>query len=243
MTDGGALPLFPEDSHVNRSAMPGSEQAQMMTATSGRRCFELFTNSGHCTSWQKTFLDCFLSMTVWYSRLCYLTWNLRDTPYSRSIIRLRASEPTTDETGCSLWATPAASISWRKIPDGSQWNGQYWKLPDGTKVQTDLTQQVKMWPTPTQSDGQGGGRRRETEREGHIKSNLRDVIKMWPTPTTPAGHADGRIQEWALNKQTRERLIEQHGKELINGQLNPTWVEWLMGFPSGWTDCEHSEMP
>lgn len=21
------------------------------------------------------------------------------------------------------------------------------------------------------------------------------------------------------------------------GQLNPTWVEWLMGFPIGWTDC------
>jgi hypothetical protein len=22
------------------------------------------------------------------------------------------------------------------------------------------------------------------------------------------------------------------------GQLNPTWVEWLMGFPLGWTDLE-----
>lgn len=21
------------------------------------------------------------------------------------------------------------------------------------------------------------------------------------------------------------------------GQLNPEWVEWLMGFPIGWTDC------
>jgi hypothetical protein len=24
------------------------------------------------------------------------------------------------------------------------------------------------------------------------------------------------------------------------GQLNPTWVEWLMGYPFGWTDCEDS---
>jgi hypothetical protein len=23
---------------------------------------------------------------------------------------------------------------------------------------------------------------------------------------------------------------------LENGALNPTWVEWLMGFPLGWTD-------
>jgi hypothetical protein len=29
----------------------------------------------------------------------------------------------------------------------------------------------------------------------------------------------------------------------VGGQLNPTWVEWLMGFPAGWTDCEHLGTP
>jgi DNA-cytosine methyltransferase len=29
----------------------------------------------------------------------------------------------------------------------------------------------------------------------------------------------------------------------VSGQLNPTWVEWLMGFPSGWTECEPSATP
>jgi hypothetical protein len=28
---------------------------------------------------------------------------------------------------------------------------------------------------------------------------------------------------------------------IVGGQLNPTWVEWLMGFPLGWTDCEDLE--
>jgi DNA (cytosine-5)-methyltransferase 1 len=23
-----------------------------------------------------------------------------------------------------------------------------------------------------------------------------------------------------------------------NGQLNPNWVEWLMGYPIGWTDLK-----
>ena len=25
---------------------------------------------------------------------------------------------------------------------------------------------------------------------------------------------------------------------VVGGQLNPPWVEWLMGWPIGWTDCE-----
>ncbi len=31
--------------------------------------------------------------------------------------------------------------------------------------------------------------------------------------------------------------------EKVGGQLNPTWVEWLMGFPLGWTDLEPLETP
>jgi hypothetical protein len=27
------------------------------------------------------------------------------------------------------------------------------------------------------------------------------------------------------------------------GRLNPMWVEWLMGFPIGWTVLEDSETP
>jgi hypothetical protein len=34
------------------------------------------------------------------------------------------------------------------------------------------------------------------------------------------------------------RLAEEVAREAptIGGSLNPTWVEWLMGFPLGWTD-------
>jgi hypothetical protein len=31
--------------------------------------------------------------------------------------------------------------------------------------------------------------------------------------------------------------------EELNGALNPTWVEWLMGFPLGWTDLAASATP
>ncbi len=43
--------------------------------------------------------------------------------------------------------------------------------------------------------------------------------KMWPTPTS--NRRDG---------------LQSHGVNVISGQLNPTWVEWLQGFPLGWTE-------
>jgi hypothetical protein len=32
--------------------------------------------------------------------------------------------------------------------------------------------------------------------------------------------------------------LQSHGVNVVPGSLNPTWVEWLMGFPLGWTVCE-----
>jgi len=39
--------------------------------------------------------------------------------------------------------------------------------------------------------------------------------------------------------------LERAGMETVaeweGGSLNPQWVEWLMGFPEGWTDLSNSE--
>jgi len=55
--------------------------------------------------------------------------------------------------------------------------------------------------------------------------------QCWPTPRAFM-HKDS----------TKDRGKSNLG-EVVGGQLNPTWVEWLMGFPLGWTDCEDSETP
>jgi hypothetical protein len=46
----------------------------------------------------------------------------------------------------------------------------------------------------------------------------------------------GQQSRWENPERTRN-LNDQ-----IGGQLNPTWVEWLMGWPLGWTDCAASAM-
>ena len=200
MPDGETLPLFPEDSPASRSAKQGSEQAQAMTATSGRRCYELYKSYPRHTSWAKMFLDCFLSTGVWFSRLCALTWSVKDTTYSRCIIRLRASVHRTSGTGYSLWPT-ASSRDWKDSPGMAQTGTN----PDGSeRKRTDqLARAVyaRMWPTPRASDADKGG------------PNQRDSAGNYALP--------GAVH---------------HAGEAVNGQLNPTFVEYLMGFPENWTE-------
>jgi hypothetical protein len=78
------------------------------------------------------------------------------------------------------------------------------------------------WPTPTVEDAWGGNPDNPTATERNLAS-LRNAVKVWPTPT--ANRWDG---------------LQSHGVNVVSGQLNPTWVEWLMGYPLGWTDCGDS---
>jgi DNA (cytosine-5)-methyltransferase 1 len=59
---------------------------------------------------------------------------------------------------------------------------------------------------------------------------------MWPTPKTPSG--GGQMDRTTPGGGIR-KLEDAVSAELgyNTGALNPTWVEWLMGFPEGWTDC------
>ena len=36
-------------------------------------------------------------------------------------------------------------------------------------------------------------------------------------------------------------VVKEHDQQ--NGSLNPQWVEWLMGYPVGWTDLQDSATP
>jgi hypothetical protein len=94
-----------------------------------------------------------------------------------------------------------------------------------------LSAQVLLWPTPTASEGTGA--QPNTGRTGG--KSLRETV-LYPTPTARDWKDNGSSPaELARNSTT---LATRAG-----GSLNPTWVEWLMGYPIGWTDLEHSETP
>jgi hypothetical protein len=65
-------------------------------------------------------------------------------------------------------------------------------------------------------------------RGGH-QSSLPSAVRMFHTPNT--GGLDGGSNS--------RRAAEKRGETMPGGgSLNPTWVEWLMGWPLGWTDLK-----
>lgn len=67
------------------------------------------------------------------------------------------------------------------------------------------------------------------------KSLLECARQMWPTPRAmnPSRSSEGYGE--TLNQ------IVQQKESKAGGQLNPTWVEWLMGFPTDHTALDASE--
>lgn len=79
--------------------------------------------------------------------------------------------------------------------------------------------------------------------DGHYK--LRDHVQpinshMWPTPRQSEYKGVGPIgsssHEYRLEKKYLDATVQENEKQ--TGQLNPDWVEWLMGWPIGWTSLE-----
>ena len=66
---------------------------------------------------------------------------------------------------------------------------------------------------------------------GHSVSLAEQV--MWRTPSATDYKGRSGPNCAAFQAGNINRLADQ-----INGSLNPTWVEWLMGYPIGWTDLE-----
>jgi hypothetical protein len=63
--------------------------------------------------------------------------------------------------------------------------------------------------------------------------------RLWPTPTVNDSKNNGGPSQFRRKGTNLNVAVAKRGSD--GGRLNPEWVEWLMGFPKGWTDLNHSE--
>jgi hypothetical protein len=120
-----------------------------------------------------------------------------------------------------FWQTPVADDAIER--KAGKWN---------SRGEPKLSAEVKLWPTPTKSDGTGGPG--NSGREGGL--NLRTAVKQWPTPCASASKGSSPAALTRKNGKDRSNDRIDHAVMASDGgQLNPEWVEWLMGWPIGHT--------
>lgn len=102
----------------------------------------------------------------------------------------------------------------------------------------------RILPTPTAFDATGNVKQKPTTDRGWMGSLRQQEARLrrWETPSKADAHPraynrtgpyTGPHPQKHLQAQAFERSIELDSP---SGKLNPTWVEWLMGWPMRWTD-------
>ena len=221
------LTSFAAASHASLGPKPGSGAARKMTETSGRKWLALLQSYGLNILLART---CAALLTSrWASNAAYLTWKASATKPSHLLFRLVPSMPRTDGTGSGLWPTAQA------------WDGKRGaRKPDGKRgmALSDLCA-PQMWPTPQHRDFRTGEAHRYTDPQR--SQDLNDAVAFWPTPVARDYKGQGMSRE---RQETREpdNLCSWTAKYEGSGALNPEWVEWLMGFPVGWTSLTAEEL-
>ena len=102
-----------------------------------------------------------------------------------------------------------------------------------------------LWPTPCATDTSDRkpparvhitktGLPKHVAASG-VRSQMRlsQAVRLWPTPCARDFRHPGRS--------CMERTGGTQGEclpQIVGGPLNPTWVEWLMGWPLAWTDLK-----
>ena len=117
--------------------------------------------------------------------------------------------------------------------------GEAFTRPSAPQPQTMLSG-ARFWPTPTTSDYKGATQAGSAKKWAKRGTNLPEAVQLaavgdprWPNPPGTLIVFDENDEPFVVC----EGCLEPHPGRW-NGTLNPDWVEWLMGFPTGWTVTE-----
>lgn len=153
-----------------------------------------------------------LVSSIWGSTKRYLTWNEKDTPQKRLYYRLVASARGMNAQERLSWVlmfpTPLASDTGKDAKYLNVYlseNGVFRKVNPNGTKWSLPLSAAVYYLTPMASDGYRSTLRPESMMKSKANANL------------------------------ATQMIHLEKPQNHDAALNPDWVEWLMGFPRGWT--------
>lgn len=220
------LTLFAADTPANHSASPAQETAQTTPDTSGHVLPTAFAYFDHDSRCWKTLQGTFLSD----SEMSKPIWPRSGTTHNGIAYQRQPSAPRTSVIAYS--SSLHETMEWTPTATANQMAPSMIPRNPG----------LRLWPTPTAHMTKEGGH----PSEGRRNTPTLKFQAMWPTPTygklaggsAAVNHIKAKHQAGQISEEEMKAMQAGNG-----GKLNPEWVEWLMGFPIGWTDLEDSETP
>jgi hypothetical protein len=222
------------DTRASLTQSPVSVAVMQMSATFGPQWRESLTRRGLPLSSWRTCQQSLIPGTE--SEIAYGEWV---TKLKRDCSLRRKSGRATSGSGSSDWPTPAAQDD-NKTPEAHMAMKRRMKGGPRNTV-TSLQVASKVWPTPQEFDSIDLNRSLEARRRALTKGgcvNLREIVKQWATPRANE-HQQENSQDAhvALSRQAPRSLLGGRKSSENTRRLNPLFVEWLLGWPTGMTDC------
>ena len=132
---------------------------------------------------------------------------------------------------------------------GEKWRGSFTKYDqDSCSWKThqcsllgDLDEFLETWPQwGLMRDGECWEQR---TLEQTIRGTGFGLSEKLPTPQASDNRDRGNMSNPSIQRRVAigKQIMLSQSVDPNSGQLNPTWVEWLMGWPLGWTDLKPLE--
>ena len=161
------------------------------------------------------------------------TWKAQVTIQRGEYSQRKKLAHLTNASASSYWPTPTLHGNYNR-KGASQNSG------DGLETAV----KKELWPTPRASGAMTDSTESVEKRLQKVgyEAKLEQAVRKWPTPSTrdhKGGYKGGRIRNGKVSMDTLDVAVQHtNNKDQRSGTLNPTWVEWLMGLPTEWTDLD-----
>lgn len=223
------------DSRANLGVSPENGRGQQTRGGSGQKLKGSFAKWDRRSSFWKTLSVSAGAGSPEFSE----TWPLSGSMRNGTCFLLPKSERTTFGGGSFFWPTPVASDCKKGV---MEWDGKRGRGLLGAA-------RGYMWPTPQTVDAQKGRAprlksdraSRNPKKMSSYRMDLKDAVHLLPTPrATCRDMGTMKMQRFSGTDKRKGKAGSEYDPT-NGGMLNPPWVEWLMGFPIGWTDSEPLE--